>query len=85
MTHLLCDQLAELGIAVSQRRHGDARGEVQVLPVLDIPEVRALAPDEDRGRPGVSGHHIRCMLVDQGGARGIGGGVWVGETSFPLQ
>ena len=85
MTHLLCDQLADLGIAMPQRRHSDAGGEIQVLPVLNIPEVRTLAPDEDGGRSGVGGHHVLCMLVDQRGARGIGSGVWVGETCFPLQ
>ena len=39
--------------------------EVEVTALLIIPEVLALAADEDGGRAHVSFHHKWCLLGDQ--------------------
>lgn len=73
---LLVQDPAHLLVAVAQRVHGDAGGEVEVLPVLDVPEVAALAFVEDGRWPHVGGHHVGCVGADETGGLRVRG--WVG-------
>lgn len=83
-THLLGDEPAELGVAVAEPVDGDASREVQVPPVLEVPEVGALAADEDGRRAGVRGHHVGLVLGDQAGGGRVGLGVGRGEGGVTL-
>ena len=78
-TYLLGDQLGHLGVAVTERVDGDAGGEIEVLPVLNVPEIGALALDEHGRRAGVGGHHEGGMLADEGAAGRVLCGVRVGD------
>ena len=80
-THLLSNNPAKLLIAMAQRIDSNTRRKVQVLAVLQIPEVRALALDEDRRRARVGRHHVRDMLADHLAAGRVLGRVGVGELS----
>ena len=78
MTHLLCNEIGELGIAMAQRIDGNTSCEVQILAVVNVPYVRALSFYEYWRRAGVCGNHEGSMFVDKSGARRVcvGVGVW---------
>lgn len=81
MTHLLSNNLGKLLIAMTERVDGNTRRKVKVFAVLQVPEVRALALDEDGRRARVGGHHVRSGLADELAADGVLGRVGVGDLS----
>lgn len=64
---------------MTERVNSNTRREVEVLAVLQVPEVRALALDEDGRRARVGGHHVGDVLADHLAAGRILGRVGVGE------
>lgn len=48
--------------------YGNTSSEVEVFPVLDIVEIRALTLDEDGRRSSVGRNHVGRMLGDKGSA-----------------
>ena len=82
---LLPDQFRHLGVAVAQRVDGDARGEVEVFPVLDVPEVAAFASDHHGRGADVGRDHVLGVLADDGGGLRIARWVGVREGGFVLR
>ena len=66
---------------MAERVDGNTGREVEVLAVLQVPEVRALALDEDGRRARVGGHHVGSVLANHLAAGRVLGGVGVGELS----
>lgn len=64
---------------MSEAIDSDTGGEIQKLAILYIPEPRSLTLDKNRRRTGVCSNHVGSVLVDDGGALGLGRGVGVGE------
>ena len=84
-THLLGDQVSELGVGMAQSIDSDSGRKVQIFPVLKIPYIRAFSLYKDGGWSGVCRNHERGMLIDKCGARGVGGGIGVGKVGVPLK
>lgn len=77
-THLLGNDLGNLGIAVSQGVHSDTSSHIQIPPVLHIPQITALSLHHHRRRSHVGGDHVGCAVLNEGHCGRIGGriGVW---------
>ena len=84
MTHLLSEEVGELGIAVTEPIDGNTGREVQVLAVVNVPYIRPFSFHEYRRRPGVCGDHEGRMIVDQRCAGRVGVGVWVRQVGLLL-
>jgi hypothetical protein len=69
---------------VPKRVDGDARGKIEIFPVLNIPQIGALALDKDGRWAGVGGHHEGGMLADEGGAGRVVRRVRVWQSGVPL-
>lgn len=65
-------QLRDLRIRVAKCVDCYARREIQVLPVLDVPEITAFTTLEDYRRTGVRRDHVLQLL----GHKRRGGGVF---------
>lgn len=63
--NLLVHQLTEPRVAVAERVHGDAGGEVDVASVFEVPEVAAGAFGEDWHWPYVGCYHVLLVVCDQ--------------------
>jgi hypothetical protein len=83
-THLLGNQFGHLRVAVSKGVDGNASGEIEIFPILNIPQVRALALDKYGRRAQVCGYHKGRMLSDEGGAGRVLSGIRVGYARLPL-
>jgi hypothetical protein len=64
--YLLSDYFADLWIAMTQCIDCNPGSEVQVFPVLDVPEVAACAFDEHGWWSDVCFHHEGGLFVDEG-------------------
>ena len=59
-------------VAMAQRAHRDAGGEVEVGLALVIPHLRAPAADERKRSPGVILQHVRVVEIRGAGANDRG-------------
>jgi hypothetical protein len=84
-TYLLGHYLSNFWIAVPQCIDCDSRREVQVFPVLDVPEVDSFAFYEHWWGAGVGFDHVWSLLVDQSRCGRICGWIGVWELCFSLQ
>lgn len=64
-TYLLGHDAGNLWIAVSQRIDCYSGCEVEVFPVLDVPEIYSFAFDEHWGGADVGFDHVRGVFVDK--------------------
>jgi hypothetical protein len=83
-TDLVCNNAADLRVTMTEAIDRYARGKIQVLPILDIPEPRALAFDEHGRRSGVGRHHVWRMFIDECSAGRVGSRIGIGQGGLPL-
>ena len=79
------DDLRDGRVAVAEGVDGDARGEVEVASVFDVPDVAALAFDHHGRWAHVGRDHVLGVVFDKGGGGRVGRGVMVGKASFSLR
>lgn len=63
--HLLGNDLGDLRITVAEGVHCNTGSEIQVPPVLHIPQVAALSLHHHGSRANVGWHHEGCPLVNE--------------------
>ena len=56
----------EFGVGVPEGVDGDAGGEVEVFPVLGVPNMHTLSPSKDERRAGVDGQKTTLRAVEFG-------------------
>ena len=78
VTHLLSDQFRHFGIAVPEGIDSNARGEVKIAAVFNVPEVAAFALDHHGRGADVCCHHIGHVVIDDCSGLGVGGRIVVG-------
>lgn len=81
---MLCNELAELRVAVPKSIDSNASSKVQISSVLNVPHVASLAPDEHERRAGVGLHHELFVFADQRRGDGIRGRVRVRQLGLSL-
>lgn len=81
---MLVDQLAEARVAVAECVHGDTRGEIDVSPVLEVPEVASGALGENGHGPGVGRYHVLFVVGNHACGARVRRGVGIGEPGFAL-
>jgi hypothetical protein len=46
------------GMGMTETANGDARGHIEILPAIGVPDPGARAPDQRQGKPLVGVHYI---------------------------
>lgn len=83
--YLFSDDPAHFWIAVTQSIDCYSRCEIQVFPVLHIPEITSCSFDEHWWWTGICLDHIWSLLVDDRGCCRIFCRIWIGEFGGVLE
>lgn len=61
----MLDKLVQLWRAMAQAIDSNASREIEILSILDIPQVASFAFYKHERWSDISLHHVRCLLVDE--------------------